>query len=260
MKNVKVGSPRLGGRIVPALLLVSLTGALLAHWLWRQPEPSAPRRGEEIARRLGCFACHGPEGRGGILDPGLPGAEIPSWEGPVAATYARDEQEIRDWILHGAARPRSQAAESAGPTPLIPMPAFRAHLSDGELEDLVAYFRAVSGWSAEIPEPAYEGRKVALRFGCFACHGPSGTGGCRNPGSFKGTIPAWDGAEFAELVRDDKELCEWILDGHTLRLWENAAARYFLQRQAIKMPAYRQHLSEDELNKLIAYIHWLREK
>ena len=85
-------------------------------------------------------------------------------------------------------------------------------------------------------------------------------GGVRNPGSFKGHIPPWDGEEFDELVRDERELREWIMDGRSHRLWNNQAARYFLERQETPMPAYREHLSEDALNKLVAYIDWLRRR
>ncbi|MFV2070466.1 MAG: hypothetical protein ACC645_26160, partial [Pirellulales bacterium] len=85
-------------------------------------------------------------------------------------------------------------------------------------------------------------------------------GGIANPGSFVGHIAGWDGEEFAELVKDDRELREWILEGSPQRLRENRIAGFFLERQKAPMPAYRELISENELEQLIAYIHWLRSR
>ena len=140
------------------------------------------------------------------------------------------------------------------------MPAYEDLLSDRELDDLVAYYLAVSGWAPDIPDAAFEGRKIASRLGCFGCHGPAGMGGVANPGSFKGHIPPWDGEEFKELVRDDEELREWILDGRIRRLWDNPVARRFLESQKTRMPAYREHVSDEEVSKMVQYIRWLRRE
>ena len=138
----------------------------------------------------------------------------------------------------------------------IRMPAWRGRLSHAQVDDLVTYVRAVA--AADVPEDpaARNGRAVAERLGCF---GPGGRGAGRNPGSLKGYIPPWDGNDFAELVADDGELREWILGGRPQRLQANALARFFLDRQAIRMPAFRGQLTEEELRALEAYIGWLRE-
>jgi len=239
------------------LATLCVAGAAFANHFWREPVLTPAIRGELLARKLGCFACHGAEGRGGVANPGARGGAVPGWDGPTVTMFAQDEQEIREWILDGAPRRLKEAGPS--PAPFIPMPAYRGRLNDRELSDLVAYFNAVSGGFGDIPEAAYEGRTVAVRVGCFGCHGPSGAGGGLNPGSFKGHIPAWDGEEFAALVRDDAELREWILDGRPKRLWDNPAARHFLEGQTIHMPAYGPHLTDDEVAKLVAYIRWLRK-
>jgi hypothetical protein len=57
---------------------------------------------------------------------------------------------------------------------------------------------------------------------------------------------------------DDADLREWILDGRPRRLQANPLARFFLDRQAIRMPAFRGRISEEELRALEAYIGWLR--
>jgi cytochrome c1 len=51
---------------------------------------------------------------------------------------------------------------------------------------------------------------------------------------------------------------EWILDGRPQRLQANPLARFFLDRQAIRMPAFRGQVTDEELRALVAYIAWLR--
>jgi mono/diheme cytochrome c family protein len=208
---------------------------------------------------MGCFACHGTDGRGGVADPGSRNGLIPGWDGPTVGTLVASDKELREWILDGEPARIRPIENVARRTPLVPMPAYRGRLSEAEFGNLAVYFRAVSNFGADMPEAAYEGWKAAGRLGCFGCHGPGGMGGKPNPGSLKGHIPAWDGDEFPELVRDDAELAEWILGGHPRRLWENPAARHFLEGQVIGMPAYGPHLSQDDQAKLVAYFQWIRK-
>jgi mono/diheme cytochrome c family protein len=218
-------------------------------------------RGRRIAERLGCFACHGPGGEGGVPNPGSEEEEVPAWSGGMVMMYALNEAEIREWILDGAPRRlrEQEAHEEEHERALLRMPAYRGRLSEEELNDLVAYFKAVSWFETPPSELAARGREVAFEKGCFGCHGPSGMGRLPNPGSFKGYIPGWDGPDFRELVRDERELEEWILEGISRRFRSNPAAQFFLKRQAIKMPAYRGHLTDEELEALKAYIRWVQE-
>lgn len=247
---------RLWIAVLPVFL--GLGGVGVAILVQRQPETTPAMRGKFIAQELGCFACHGPEGTGGVADPTSPGGVVPDWRYATVKMFVTSEHDIREWILYGA--PRSESAGTANddfPT-LVPMPAYEDCLSAEELDDLVAYFLAVSGWRSAIPDDAFEGRKIATRLGCFGCHGPSGMGGVANPRSLKGHIPPWDGVEFTELVRDEQELRDWILYGKIDRLWTNRAARFFLNRQKTPMPPYHDHISDDELDKLVAYIRFVR--
>lgn len=240
-------------------LVLGAAGSLLLNRAFHRREATPALRGEAIAREQGCFACHGPEGRGGVADPGSRNGMIPGWDLPTVSTLAANNDEVIEWILDGIPKRLKEAGTPARHAPLVPMPAYRDRLTQAQLADLMVYFRAVSHFDVEMPEPVYEGWKVADRLGCFGCHGPGGTGGSPNPGSFKGHIPAWDGAEYPELVRNEEELMEWILDGHPKRLWDNPVARHFLTGQVIGMPAYRAHLSAADQARLLAYFQWLRK-
>jgi mono/diheme cytochrome c family protein len=175
--------------------------------------------------------------------------------------YAENEEEIREWILDGvtrklAADPKQMKLREKA---AVAMPAWKDLLSSRELDDLVAYVKAASDFERPDDEKALEGRNVARKAGCFGCHGPQGRGSMPNVRAFRGYIPSWDGRDFPELAQNDEEIREWILDGVTRRFMENPVARFFIERQPIKMPAYRGQLGESEVDRIIDYIHWLRQ-
>ena len=211
-----------------------------------------------VAEQMGCFACHGVDGRGGVADPGARGGMAPGWDGPTVATYAINEAEIVEWILDGRPARLADVDNHVGRKPLLPMPAYRDNLSEKELADLMVYFRAVSNFDTNISAIAYEGWVEAEKLGCFACHESGGIGGHPNPGSFKGHIPPWDGEEYAELVHDEDELREWILNGYPKRLLDHPLARHFIEGQIVQMPAYRSEITENQLLKIMGYIQWRR--
>jgi mono/diheme cytochrome c family protein len=243
-----------------AALLVLAPVALAAGLHWRGRNVSAVQRGHAVAERSGCFNCHGPGGIRGMPDPGHGLEDVPPWSGGLITMYAEDEAEVREWILDGMpARLRNDPEQmKLREKAAILMPAYRGTLRGRDLEDVVAYVKAVS--ELEKPEDAAvdDGRRAAASYGCFNCHGPQGRGTPANPGSLTGYIPSWDGPDFPELARDDAEVREWILDGGVRRLAQNPAARFFLERQRIQMPAYRGHIKDEEVEKIVAYIRWLR--
>ncbi len=244
-----------------ALLLAGVALALpAARLFWRVRSSNPVRRGVALARELGCFSCHGELGAMGIPDPGLDDA-VPAWGGGVWMMYVRDEDDVRQFILDGAGgrRAASAARSSSRAGAVVRMPAYREFVDEREVEDLTAAFLLLSGMKRpDAGTPAARGRRLAEERRCFACHGPAGSGGLPNPGSFAGFVPGWYGADFRDLVRDRAEFDEWVRSGSSRRLAGGVVARKFLERQRLSMPAYAE-LTDADLDGLWAYARWLEE-
>lgn len=238
--------------------LALLVAAEAGFHEWRTRNVGPVQRGLRTAWARGCFTCHGPGGATGLADAGTGIGSVPPFSRDEVRSSARDEGEIKEWIWDGLpGRLREESGTGASP-PLLRMPAWREVLSEREVDDLVAYVTAVSDFHLPPEGRIDEGRRLAAKRGCLSCHGPQGRGNAPNPGSLKGYIPSWDGADFPELARDESEVREWILDGSPRRLRDNRLARFFLRRQVLQMPGYRGRLSDDEVARLLDYIRWLR--
>jgi mono/diheme cytochrome c family protein len=246
-------------RLVPGVLVgVALIGCIAAVVTFRPRLPAA-ERGRRLAEHTGCFACHGPGGIRGTANPGRTDRTVPTFEGDVMM-YAKSPDEIHQWIRNGVTDKRkvSRTWREQRERGALKMPAFKGRISEKQMEDLVAYVMAASG----TPEPgdslAAHGLERARALGCEGCHGAGGRLARPNPGSLKGYVPSWDGADFPELVADHREFEEWVEGGVSRRFEHNPFAGFFLDRAVLKMPAYRRHLQPGDLNALWAYIQWLR--
>ena len=222
-------------------------------------EVTPAQRGFQVALEAGCFSCHGPNGIGGVKNPGNQDGEVPGFAEGMQMMWAKSEDEIRDYILDGAPVRKRNDPEFEAETAkwLLKMPAYRGYLSEGEVDDLVAYIGAVSGLITPPDEQTADGLELAYRFGCFDCHGPMGAGGVGNRGSLKGYIPGWWGDDYRDLVRDEAELKEWIVDGRSERLENHPIAPYFTRGQRIQMPAYGERLNDKQLAALMAFVQWV---
>jgi mono/diheme cytochrome c family protein len=249
--------PRASRALAAAGALLLATGA---GWWWTvRPLLTPAERGRRLAERTGCFACHGPEGSRGTPNPGRQDGAVPTF-GSELMMFAADDREIREWIEFGVttARAESETWREQRDAGALRMPAFGDRLSDSQIDDLVAFVRAVNGAPEPTDSLALAGRGAASRLGCFGCHGAGGRFARPNPGSLKGYVPAWDGRDFPDLVRSRAEFDEWVRDGRSVRFARNPAARLFLDRAALRMPAYRDHLQAGDLDALWAYARWLR--
>lgn len=237
-------------------LLVGLVSAAVVF----RPNLTPVERGRRLAEANGCFGCHGPEGSRGAANPGRTDASVPSFEGSLMM-YAESPAEVREWIEDGstAERRKSETWKEERRKGAVRMPAFERRLSPREIDDLVAFVMAVNGGTPPDDTLAAAGRDRAELLGCIGCHGAGGRYARPNPGSLKGYIPPWDGADFPDLVRDKAEFTEWVERGVSRRFESNPAAKFFLKRAPVHMPAYKTHLEPGDVDALWAYVEWLRK-
>ncbi len=250
-------------RLRTVLLLLGILAVAIAAaspWIvagyWRVRSDNTIRRGIARVQELGCFSCHGELGRSGIPIPGSDEG-VPQWSGSVWMMYVKNDEDIRRYIVEGS--PRKAHHDHNHDTVAVSMPAYGNVINERDLADLVATFKVLAGMVApDRGTPARAGYNLARQWKCFSCHGPAGSGGLSNPGSLTGFIPGWYGADFRDLVRDRDEFDTWIREGAIPRLSGHPIASFFLDRQMLPMPAYRE-LTQDELDNLWAYAQWLKD-
>jgi mono/diheme cytochrome c family protein len=241
--------------IVACLIL----GAVAALAIARGPHLPAAERGRRLAERTGCFGCHGASGTHGANNPGRTDKTVPNFADDVMM-YAKTPEEIREWIHDGVTRKKAASAtwRTERQSGALRMPAFKRRLSEGDIDDLVAFVMVTSG----MPEPGdslvAHGLQRAEDLGCVGCHGPGGRLAGNNPGSWKGYVPSWDGKDFPEVVRDSVEFRQWVEKGVSRRFDSNPLAHFFLRRAVLKMPAYERHTQPGDVEALWAYVGWLR--
>lgn len=259
-------------RLRTALLALGIVAVLLAAaspWIvagyWSVRSDNAIRRGSARARELGCFSCHGELGRSGIPIPGSDEG-VPQWDGSVWMMYVASDEDVRKYILQGSPRKTDSHEDRRNSgrhdhdhdAAAISMPAYGDVVSERDVDDLVATFKVLAGMVApERGTPTRAGYELAREWRCFSCHGPAGSGGLPNPGSFTGFVPGWYGADFRDLVRNREEFDDWIREGMIPRLSGNPIARFFLKRQQLRMPAYG-GLTREQLDSLWEYTRWLK--
>ena len=124
--------------------------------------------------------------------------------------FAHDEGELREWILDGAPKRlrEDEGYQQDQEKALIRMPAFRDRISEVDLENLVAYLKAVSWFSDPPSDLIIKGREAAYEKGCFGCHGPSG----------QGEYPIQDRLRVTFLVGMVKIIGNWY---KTIGSWNN---------------------------------------
>jgi len=118
----------------------------------------AASAGHEVAYRLGCFGCHGPEGRGLVINPGSFKGYIPPWDGPDFSELVQDDGELRQWVRNGASDRflANPVARRILESQAIAMPAYKDRVSDVELSALTAYV----AWVRAHPRAGRAGAKT----------------------------------------------------------------------------------------------------
>ena len=246
-------------RLILVFVLALACVAIVAFAIVRRPQLPPAERGRRLAERTGCFGCHGPGGTRGTNNPGRIDKTVPNFQDDVMM-FAKTPEEIHEWISSGATKKRQASLtwREERARGALKMPAWKGRMSEAGMGDLTAYVMAMAG----VPEPddslAATGLRRAADLGCTGCHGPGGRLARPNPRSWKGYVPSWDGADFPELARDSAEFREWAQQGRCRRFDRNLAARFFLRREDLKMPAFERFLEPGDPAALWAYVRWLR--
>jgi mono/diheme cytochrome c family protein len=178
-------------------------------------------------------------------------------------------EELRQWIADGVSEEKAQSESflNSREAAALQMPGFEDQLSPAEIDDLGAYLALMQYRVSVSDDPSSSrGEQLARKYACFSCHGELGQGGVANPGSLKGYIPGFFGTDFRALTRNGnrQDLHEWIENGVSDFFMNQGFAgfypgQFFNDRQAIKMPAYKDLLTEAEISLLVDYLLELLE-
>ena len=85
------------GLAFTALLGIFTIFAWVFYYI-RIPQSTPIMRGYLVAQKMGCFGCHGPDGQGGVPNPGSSSGEIPPFAHAGALTsYIRGDAEMKEW-------------------------------------------------------------------------------------------------------------------------------------------------------------------
>ncbi len=101
---------------------------------------------------------------------------------------------------------------------------------------------------------AGRGRQLAEELGCFTCHGPLGRAGVSNPGSQYKSVPPFHEGTIMMFAKSDQELREFILDGAPASKLRNEAYAKEMREQAIRMPPYRDFVSDEDVEDLVSFL------
>lgn len=108
-----------------------------------EPQDESAARGAKIAGEMGCLACHGEMGSGGLPNPGSLKGYIPGFTGPDFAELVQNDDELRAWIMKGSIARLTDDPIAAVflERQRIQMPAYERFLTSSQLDDVVAYVR-----------------------------------------------------------------------------------------------------------------------
>ena len=107
----------------------------------KTPDDSLAQHGRERAKELGCFGCHGPDGRFARPNHGSFKGYIPSWDGKDFPDLVRDRTEFAEWTRHGISDrfERNVFARFFLEHASVKMPPFDRFLEPGDVDALWAY-------------------------------------------------------------------------------------------------------------------------
>ena len=149
-----------------------------------EPDPPAGdllALGEFLYRRKGCATCHGPQGRGGMVNDNSTGGTVPAHVDMAEKLFIRSPEDARSFIAllrsaadletageesgirgYALARTRFENAKQivrqgrysakldpSGPEPPLQMPAWQYLIEEREIDALIGYFISLYPWDGD---------------------------------------------------------------------------------------------------------------
>jgi mono/diheme cytochrome c family protein len=113
--------------IVPLIVVIGLAAMMCSSFLHAQEYPADVTRGKVVYERL-CQRCHGPGGWGD--GPDAASLTVKPANFHAFGSFLKSDEELLRTIEHGVV--------------FSPMHSWRGQLTDGEMQDVVAYTRLLS--------------------------------------------------------------------------------------------------------------------
>ena len=236
-----------------------------------------------------CVACHGPQGKQGVPNPGSDDGSVPPLNPidptMVSSNYKTFAYNIDLFVQHGST--------PAGSNPSISMPAWgdQNALTQQQIADVIAYVISLNPAKApaqgttettptaetsstevgeEIARPsnpggpgdalnltgdAASGAQI-FQTNCVACHGPQGTQGVPNPGTDDGSVPPLNPID-PTMVSSDYKTFAYNID-----LFVQHGSTPAGSNPSISMPAWgdQNALTQQQIADVIAYVISLNKK
>ena len=234
-------------------------------------------KGRELFKAKGCYGCHAIRDFGQTVSQDLTEVGSKSYQLLEADFEMMDPPHVRiHWLASKLRHPRAlnpgvrPEQLPLGEEEVYPsaMPYFG--LSDDEIQALTTYLLSLtdanppaSYVTRALPEPppvyasaVERGHAVFEKYGCAACHGIGGVGGRKNPNSgLASEVPSlmYVKAYYGDHVDALKNV---IRNGRQPVPRQNAQR----PRPPLYMPAWKDRISEDDLDALVAYLFSLADR
>ncbi len=200
----------------------------------------SPTQGRALFVEKNCIACHNIGGAGAVPGPDLQGVTSRHSAGWI------DEQLVNPQLVSpGSAMPAYDLDPNA-------RKAIIGFLASATPEDAKLILSG-RGKTLTPEESAIEaGRSTFVRFGCLGCHGANAKGGVPNPNSQSGEVPSllhvaddYTKPEVANIIRRGK--MPPVADAKK-------------PTPPLYMPAWRNVLTEEDINRIVEYLWSLQPK
>lgn len=103
--------------------------------------------GKQVAAQEGCFACHGPEGKGGVENPGSKDLVVPAWDGEdLAANNVFYPIILKQEIEHAVMRSMYDDPTDIGNQEYAPfkMQPWIGRLTSEQIKEIMAYIYSIN--------------------------------------------------------------------------------------------------------------------